>query len=271
MKTKLLAGLIGAGMLTGTALAEDSGITFVPDIGLQYKNLSFDQNINIPDSANASGDFSEGLFSVTGAVTLVYDKFFAKLKADQTLGSSETESTAPYAVDDAEIERSDFTFTLGYNVWDSVNVFAGYISGETTIDPKGGGNATFPSVDVSLADLEPNYEQTYEESGFFLGASYGWGVGNAGFMSASLAYAFMDGEYSDNFSDPFKFEGDSDGFSLGFTWTYPVNDKFRCYADLRYQKYDMSADEDNSGNFAGWKVETEETITALTIGVQYVL
>jgi hypothetical protein len=272
MNTKLAAGLLSlSSTLAFNSFAEETSVTIIPQIGIQYKDLSFDQNIkSSDDSLRGSGGFSEGLLSLTGSVTGALDKFFVTLKADQTLNATNTDSTAPYAVDTAEIKRTDFTVTLAYNVWQTINVFAGYIRGETTIAPKGGGTSS-GAIDGSLADLEANYEQTYEEKGWFTGASYGWDLGDPGFVSATIAYASMDGKYSDNFSvAPFKYEGDSDGISLGVTWSYPVTAKFRCYTDLRYQKYDMSA-KDKTGTFAGTKVDTEEKITALTIGVLYLL
>ena len=35
-----------------------------------------------------------------------------------------------------EVQREDFTVTVGYNVWDNINVFVGYLDGETNFTPE---------------------------------------------------------------------------------------------------------------------------------------
>jgi hypothetical protein len=270
-----------------------SSFTFIPQLAIQKKNLDFSQKYSGGIGDGLSGGFDADLPTLSMAFTTIFQgRYFASLKYEMNYEDSFADSNAPFTNANSGIDRQDFNFTLGMNVWKGLNLFGGYISGTTEIEPTPayiefpgannrscvGANNCTPMVISNLAkDHELQgigaYKQTYDEKGWFLGSSYGWNINDMGTLSASAAYALMGGEYSDNYrvigavqDVSFNFDGDSKGISLALTWAAGINDRLGYYVDLRSQMYDMDAD-DKTGSFGG-TVSTEETITTLTAGLQ---
>jgi hypothetical protein len=271
----VFAGAVGLTLSTATLAKEWS---IVPGIAFQYKNLSFDETLSGSNVSQKKGGFDADLPTLALSLAFAYQKFFVSLKYEDSFESN-TDSDVPGTNPlngprtQTSVTRTDFNLSVGYNVWQSLNVFIGYLDGETELEPD---PVYFDSRSNNLAWKQQNaggsaYRQTYEEAGWFLGVSYGWAFTEVGTLSLSGAYAWMDGSYKDNFSgDPFKFEGDSQGFSLGLTWSAPLTNHVGYYLDLRRQAYDFDGS-DKSGNFPGLKVKTEEVITGFTAGIQWYL
>lgn len=293
MTTTLATGVVAPVQADESGLAD---FTFIPQLAIQKKNLDFNQKFVGGTSQVPPGGFDADLPTISLAFTTVYKSMlFASLKYETNLEDSYANSTAPFTNANSAIDRQDFNFTVGMNVWKGLNIFGGYISGTTEIEPMPtyidfpdadnrscvAANSCNPTVISNLAKDHQlqglgQYKQTYKENGWFLGGSYGWSILDTGTLSASLAYALMDGEYSDNYTVigavqdvAFNFEGDSKGLSLALTWAAPLNNLLGYYIDLRSQMYDMDAS-DTTGSFGG-KVETEETMTTLTAGLQMFL
>ncbi|HVK99420.1 MAG TPA: hypothetical protein VM553_06375, partial [Dongiaceae bacterium] len=217
-----------------------------------------------------------------------YDQFYLAAKVEANLATDDVYSDIPFTSNlpsgektslTNEVERNDYSLTLGYKPTEDLALFGGYMSGETELTPEtvscADVNDCPNTASIMASDGFGTYRQTYEEQGFFLGASYGWTLG-PGRINGSLAYAMMDGEYSDNYHDAvgareFKFEGDSNGVSAALTWTAPLTESLMYFVDGRYQQYEMDAD-DKSGVavFAGSSVQTVERILGATAGVQMV-
>jgi len=298
---KLTGVLIIAVILqTPIAFADDeAGITFVPSIGYQQKQLNFKQTYN-PAAGGGHASFDVTLPTLNVSLTSSYKRIFATLKyetniADGSASAHETtSSTLTYYLNIpggiTTVDRDDMSFTLGFNAWRGLNMFAGYMRGETKLTPDIGCSWVAGAV-VETCDPTQNpnglsnlaflqnylgaggaYRQKYVEEGPYIGASYAWQIAEAGSLSFSAAYADMNGKYTDNY-DPasnlnFIYKGKSTGSSFGLTWTAPLGESSNYFFDIRQQKYNMSAD-DKTGFFPGNSVKTKETMTGLTAGVQF--
>ena len=303
-------------MLPGLLLAEDgfSEITWVPQAGVQMKTLEFDQQLKA-DTKEESGEGSlkVDMPTLSASLTAVYQQFYVSVKYEDSFDDASSDSTVPNTDSDTKMERTDYSITLGYNIFENLNIFIGYMDGETTLRPVarcpaysppdkgfkpepecGDGGTGLPSKDGNKAQdntvlLLDDYEQTYKEDGLFAGMSYAWRFEDYGNLSISAAYAHLEATYTDNWlvgspefaNRPFAydFEGDADGLSLGLNWSAALTDNVGYYLDLRRQSYDMTATQsfegapanadDPAGALQTRRVETEETITAYTAGIQW--
>lgn len=278
-------------MAAGQYAVADSKITWVPQIGLQMKNLDFFQEIESGDEIiDSEGGLDVDMPTLTASLTAVYEKFYVSFKYEDTFDGASSDSDVPFTDSETNVERTDLSVTLGYNVWNSLNLFVGYMEGESKLTPQPI-CPTFPTQEAEvncgtegfngnlahehfINDLTP-YVQTYKEDGWYLGASYGWKLTKSGNFSMSLAYADLDANYKENYlgegsGADFDFDGKSDGLSFGINWSDRLTKRLGYYADVRVQRYDMETSEASS-DFDGLDVSTEETITAFSLGIQWYL
>lgn len=305
--------IVAASALIVSQVNESAGsdsdeITFVPSIGYQHKRMKFEQEYNLA-AGGGTADFDVDLPTINVSLTAGYKRMFLTAKFEKNVGDTTTEAdeiqpaTPTYYLNIpgglTSVDRKDMSLTLGYNIVSTLNLFVGYMKGETNLKPEIGcvfvdpeftcDPGTNPAGLSNLAFLHnyygtraSSYEQEYTEDGPFVGLSYAWQISDIGVLSFSSAYAKMDGEYKDNYApvfepsfDPlnpldFKYTGDSTGTSFGLTWTAPLGESSNYFIDIRQQKYDMDADDDTgSSAFVGASVKTEETMKGLTAGVQF--
>jgi len=231
--------------------------TYVASIAYQDKELNFNQVYS--GSASNEAEFNVHIPMATAGLTVVKGKWFASIKAEKDLASTATSTTETdrsrvlepnllsHPGGNVEVGREDLSFLVGYNVYKRLNLFVGYISGETTLSPApfcanplaappAGEAADHPDeqecsrsnrsfLQYYLGDLpeqletppdyyvenQPEYQQTYKEYGSFFGGSYSFPFEGYGSLSVSLAYASLSGEYSDNANDP------NNGYGGSFT------------------------------------------------------
>jgi hypothetical protein len=303
-----LSVAVMAGCLSSTAQAEDW--LFVPSVAYQQKELSFDQRYSGADTNRA--DFSASLPVLSFGFSAVKDKFFISLKHESNVSDTPTTTDETdrsqtlqfnlmaVAGSQVDIARQDQSLTVGYNVWRRLNLFAGYLDGETDVKPEPfcadpgqvegfictRVNRAFQQFflgDNGFVPNQPEYIQSYSESGPFIGASYAFEVADYGSLSLSLAYASMDGEFRDNANDPdnafqdengaanfvaFHYSGDSVGTSIAATWTGSLGDRAGYFFDVRRQSYSMDA-EDQTGLpfYEGISLSTDETMTGVAAGM----
>lgn len=231
--------------------------TFVATLAYQNKEINFDQRYS-GDATNRA-EFNVHLPMVVAGLTVAKGRLYASLKAEKNLSPTSTTTretdrsrvfepnllTHPGGTIDTA--REDYSFSIGYRVYKRLNVFVGYISGETRLTPDpfcanplaappAGEPADHPDeqecsrsnrsfLQFYLGDLpqqlenppdyyvegQAEYQQTYNEQGIFAGASYGFAFEDLGTLALSFAYASLDGEYSDNANDP------NNGFEGTFT------------------------------------------------------
>ncbi len=302
MKKLTLASAVSAAALLLTQPAAAAGffeeVTWVPQIGVQYKNLEFDQKLFQDGVEVDQGDLDADVPSLALSFTGIYKKAYLSLKYEQSLSDAHADSDVPFTNASTEVERRDLTLTFGYNVWNNLNLFVGYMEGKTTFTPEprcpvddslGNGSPFICDLDFAadtgfefegnlaqalLTEGRGDYEQEYEEDGWFVGAGYAWSIKDTGTLSVSLAYADLDSVYEDNYfpedDADFRLKGDADGFSLGINWSQPLTKRLGYYLDLRTHQYDADTKDDN-GNFPGLEAESEETITTFTAGLQWYL
>lgn len=291
---------------------EGGGLVLIPSIAYQHKQLSFDQKykdlpVKIINGNNVSeqgrkSDFDVYLPTINTSLTAAYSGAYVALKFEQSLAESHVEvdetrpparsaMSDPYYLNvphhDTDVEREDYSVTIGYNVWAGLNIFAGYMWGKTELTPEPT-CYTFPVPCSALnlaADRENSgyspYQQIYREDGPYVGFSYGWVIADAGTLSVSAAYARMDGRFKDNYITPpppagygdesFDFSGDSTGSSLGITWSAPMGESSAYFLDVRQQKYSMEGKDHGtvSTAFDTVEVETDETMLGFTAGLQF--
>lgn len=238
-----------------STLAEET--TFVASLAFQSKEINFDQRYS-GDAVNQA-EFNVHLPMIVAGLTVAKGRLYASLRAEKNLSPTSTTTretdrsrvfepnllTHPGGTIDTA--REDYSFSIGYRVYERLNVFVGYIAGETRLTPDPfcanpfaapppGELADHPDetacsrsnrsfLQFYLGDLpeqldnppayyaegQAEYQQTYKERGMFAGASYGVPIKELGALGLSFAYASLDGEYSDNANDP------NNGFDGTFT------------------------------------------------------
>jgi len=298
----IAASALIAGQINSDETKNDNGISFVPSVGVQSKQLTFDQTYSGAQSNKAK--FSISMPVLSTSLTTAYNKFFLTLKYEKSLSDSSTGTNETLILggsnliaipgSETTVERQDQSITLGYNVWSKLNLFVGYMKGKTTLTPDAScqilNPPSLPPSNCLITNRafihaylsgNNNYAQEYTEDGPYVGLSYAWNIADAGVLSASYAYASMDGKYKDNMAhDPtnffggtverFAYSGSTTGNSIGVTWTAPLGETSSYFLDLRQQKYHMSGEDDTGlALYSGVHLSTDETMKSVTAGVQF--
>ncbi len=272
---------IGVGLaLTGVGGFANAGeLGFLGAAALQYKQLTMEQTFKGVSQAipgGNEGDLSASLPVLSLQIISFYKSFYAVGKVELSIAEQNVESSVPFTRGNSalntDVEREDYSIALGYKLNDVISIFGGFMAGKTTLLPDyctGCNNLASIMQDDGFGE----YQQAYEEMGFFGGVSTGWNVG-PGRMGISVAYALMDGKYSDNYRDSygtaeFDYEGDSKGLSAALSWTAPITTRLFYFVDARVQQYSMdAADQTGVAPFDNSSVETDETLYGLAGGVQ---
>jgi len=176
----------------------------------------------------------------------------------------------------SELERQDFNLTASYQVWRGLSMFSGYK--HTRFEIK--------AEEDDMLFLRDK-DQTYEQSGFFLGADYTWIFGQRGALSATIGYAFLDVDLSESNVEikenglsfgEYRFSGSATGISYGLQWSVPVSDHWSYSASVKYQSFETKNntvvwpffnDGRPQGDATQSNVSIEQTDTILNIGVLY--
>lgn len=283
---------------------DESSVSMIPAFSYQDKKLSFEQRY----SGNASNDakFEVHMPMLNASVTAVYKRFFFKVKIERSMADisattmetdrSQVLESNLISLDGSEIdvERSDNSYTFGYNAWRTLNIFVGYLDGETKLVPDAFCANPFDTIpcsrtnrafqqyylgDEGFVENQATYTQIYSESGIYFGASYSVAIRDYGSLSMSFAQAEMDGEYKDNANDPtnayaatfvaFHYKGQTRGSSISLTWSGPLGDRAGYFFDIRRQRYSMTGnDQTGLPNFNGVTLNTEEKILGISAGVR---
>lgn len=305
----ILAILAASALIASQAneASDSNELTLVPSIGYQQKRLDFKQKLRFPVNYGTDSEFHVDLPTLNLSMTASRGRMFATMKYEKSLADGTAKASEDLQPLDLQyyfnipgevtkIDREDMSITFGYNVYRSLNIFAGYMKGRTEIKPDAG--CAWALTDIpqtcdndpgnGVGNFNPNgllnlawtqkifggstYEQDYTEEGPYIGFSYAWQIADTGTLSFSAAYAKMDGEYKDNYlpsiNYDFAFTGDSTGTSFGLTWTAPLGEYSNYFIDFREQQYEMDG-KDSNGNFPGATASTNETMQGFTAGVQF--
>ena len=126
-----------------------------------------------------------------------------------------------------DVEREDYSVSLGYQVTDRFIVFGGYRSGQTSYDalmkttilPLNGGITS-----DTIRDRSTSYK--FKASGPFVGLSYNYPISERGQLGFNAAYAQLDGTYSISGSQDAT--NSTSGLTYGITW------RGKLYKNLSY-------------------------------------
>lgn len=157
--------------------------------------------------------------------------------------------------------RSDTNLTIGYPVFEHLNIFGGYRQGETS--------AYWSVTSDSFGS---------SSQGVFLGGSTSYAVGNKGVIGLSLAVASLQGKVSlvEPFVDtqsilalnpnpPSDIEGTAVGYSLGLNWSGGITKDTSYVVAYKLHRYEF----EDSENFGGTDLSYEENFSTISIGVAH--
>lgn len=194
-------------------------LTVVPSIGYGVSSLTFTRSVGGEDASR---------FNIIDlGLTVAYDRLYAKVSAEIPLGEEYTYGPALIR----QFKREDYGISGGYYVLDNLSVFGGYAYGKTSIISFDGGGGLPPF---------PVYTQ-HLDSGFYLGANYSFFIGKTATIGVNFAYASMDGSLIIQDSDPSGVSttetGKTTGYSIGFTWSDTIKNKFNYYISYKLKSY----------------------------------
>ena len=204
----------------------------------------------------------------------------ANLTGGMSYGRYNFIASYAFSIDDADVseedfigdaERTDLDLIVSRQMTDEFSLFVGYKIGETELRSLSRENEE---------DGGPKQDESFEQEGLFVGASYTWSFENAGRLSASIAYADLDAdnefvsdeEVDDEDDEPLEFDdisgkssGSSEGFSYNLAWTMPLKANLLFRSKLRINRYEQDV------KFQGQKFDNiDENSTALLLGLVYV-
>ena len=245
----LIPSLLVASIAPQTVLAVDD-VTFVPRAWVGVSDYTFKQG--------ARGNvFPEVEFNVTFkmvgvGLTTVYDRFYVDLSYQDSSDESDT-----FGPEKLTGDRRDYAATVGMRVLDNRgNVYVGYKNGK------------------SEASGNLGTDLTFEEDGFFIGASYGWVIADAGMLSINAAYADLDGNLKEKpgptYDPSLAMDADSEatGLSYGISWNGKISDKMGYSVSFDANDYEFDNLKDKSATIA-LPNKIEETFYTGKVSISY--
>ena len=201
----------------GMAHAAESNVTIVSGLDFGFKTLRLD--------TGRGGDvFRPSFVTINPSIVLGYRSFYAGLSYDKSV-SADPEIGAAAVTD---YSRTDSTFTLGYRLNQSFNLFAGYTEGANKF------NTTVFGGGLIAID--------YTEKGPFAGVAYTKTFGDKGSLGMSIGYAKLDGDLKLTIYPNvgvFSAKGDTTGLSYGLTWSGPLTGSLSYRVGVKAIRYEM--------------------------------
>lgn len=231
-----------------------SGVIFQPRVWTGAMNLKHDvlstTTRTAPDGKQTTSfgriNFESTMPILGVGATLVYKRFFldgyvqkTSTGEDKTTDVVSTTNKLTETTDiDYEIEREDYSASLGYKVTDGLVIFGGYRSGQTSYDSTAAFFYATDSIPKTLYDKRSaSYE--FKAQGPFVGLSYSYPVSERGQLGFNVGYAQLDGEYTQTATD--KASNSTSGLTYGINW------RGKLYKNLSYglslDKYDYEFSE----------------------------
>ncbi|MCW8932804.1 MAG: hypothetical protein OQL19_21515 [Gammaproteobacteria bacterium] len=115
---------------------------------------------------------------------------------------------------------------------------------------------------------------TFEEDGFFIGASYGWVIADAGMLSINAAYADLNGNLKEvpgpSYPTNLAMDADSNatGLSYGISWNGNISEKMGYSISFDANDYEFDDLKDNSATLA-LPDKIEETFYTGKVSISY--
>lgn len=292
MKILNYVALIVATLLSNATQALDW--RFQPRITTGIQQYQYKRETNVIRIGDSAPGFREGievddsmLFAGFGA-TASFGNFFVDVsfqKSDKgeddftqtiVLGNQVTDD-----VSQREMEREEFSLSVGYTITERFGIFAGYNQTEANFEDEGQRAVKFAQNNGSFFDggiRILSRDVQLKQDGFFLSTAYVWPFQSEGWLNGALSIdwgvAFLDGEANelrtlvreeetvDGVASPFNSAGDAIGLNIGITWSGPLTDRLGYSLGMDY--YDYSYDSDGAANFS-------DTLFRLALGLSYVI
>jgi hypothetical protein len=212
------------------------------------------------NGARVNFDFEETLYIGAFTASAVYRDTFISVALESSLSAEDTGlrvRTEPVPgpglslpldnKTDFDLDRIDYSITVGQRVWRSLSLFGGYRYTEFELKAQG------PNI------LQEEIDSKYTEEGFFLGMGYSFRLGEWGALSFSLGYAFLDVDFSQsNVSNnpppsafalqEYSFNASATGTSYGISWTGNLTGDWGYKLSLKHQDYSS----DDNATSQGW-------------------
>lgn len=210
---KKIIGLSALSLLAASSLntAQAADIKARAGVGISFYELEV-------GSGSGSVVTADNKFVTLGA-TAGFGEIYVDVKFDTTASGTHDF----YGLDQAFV-RNELAITLGYSVNESLTVFGGFKSTESTISAPTG--FAIP-------------EDIFEADGLFGGIAAGFPINDNSSISASAALALMDGSWSNNTG---SIEGDTVGISFGATYNLYLDDASGLAASWTFQGYGYDMD-----------------------------
>ena len=249
----LLPTLIAASVFPQNVFAEDD-ISFIPRAWVGVSDYSFKQGAR-------GNSFPEVKFDVTFimagiGMTTAYDRFYLDLAYQDSTDESDSFNENGY-YEKLSGDRRDYSATVGMKVLDNRgNIYFGYKNGKSDASGNAGTSLTF------------------EEDGFFVGASYGWVIADAGLLSVNVAYADLDGNLKEvpgpGYPAGLGMDADSEatGISYGVSWSGRISEKVGYSVSFDANDYEFDDLKDSSATIA-LPNKIEETFYTAKVSLSY--
>lgn len=205
-------------LATDPVLAADSDINYQLGLSAGQRSIDYESTRIVSGSiwADQEGnlrpgfsggkvkfDFNEPLYTAAANGAVVYKDSFLAFTYEWAINPEDTALHVvaepnpgpgiPLGLDnktDFELDRFDYSITLGHRIWNGLSFFAGYKYTEFELNAKG------PNILLEEVDSKST------EEGFFLGGSYAFRLANAGTLSLSIGYAYLDTDFPRAISPP---------------------------------------------------------------------
>ena len=255
-RKSLIPSLLLSCMLSQSVIAGD--FTFIPRTWIGISDYTFKQDARKGAMAGG-GDFPKVEFNVTFKMlgvgfTTAYDDYYFDLSYQDSMDESDT-----FGAEKLEGDRRDYSVTAGMRVLENRgNIYFGYKNGRSEAN----GNL---GTDLS-----------FEEDGYFIGASYGWIIANAGILSINAAYADLDGtlketpgpSYQQNPYLGMDADSEATGVSYGISWSGNISKTMGYSISFDANDYEFDNLKDNSTNVA-LPDKIEETFYTSKVSISY--
>lgn len=229
-------------------------LVFLPyvELGIIDYSLEFDGTIPIPLLGNADqrveNQFFFDMSTIKGGLVVAYGDLFVNSFYRGTSEDSDLQILPSGISIKWSGKREDMSISVGYKILDAVTIFAGYRESET----KGSGTG--------------NSNYSFEQDGFFLGASYYLGLTDTGGLNFSFGNAWLDSELKEDvFNIAFPdASGDGAGIKFGVAWRDSINENWSYTISAEHFRYDHDMEVGDTGS-----VDVDEIETSYSAGLIY--
>jgi hypothetical protein len=258
MKASGLFMAVGMLAASATVSAEDWNLTVAPSLDFAFKRSSYEF------SGSASGAFEAepAYTSLIPSIAIGYGPIYGVLSYDTQMGLWQSTESGGGTFQTNTYDRSEASLTLGYRVLRTVNVFVGYVSG----------NSNQTQVIYSGSPVTPDpISYKFHEEGAYLGISYGHQFGDKGTLSMSAAYGKMDGRLElDSTGLVATFDSSAPGFSASLGWSGPLTGSMVYRVGLKYTQYNFDISTATVGPIVvplTNPIEIKESIMSFSMGI----